>query len=410
MLRIISSDTHPLKAGLGTTVRCFHIAHDPETGEHPFVTLRDLCQNTPCNLLGHDVTECLPRSELDVIHPNRFNGKHRILMSKTADGMLFHIKDSLISGVHGKSFYDMHCADPIKVFTLNSHDTAAHAPFRIVFHDGPCEPHELSRHAITEHILHQLLALKPPCPLGNPHILFKSPNLGTFSTRVLKGPPVHELKLSFLDLVQQMAQTKGGSVYDRTIRLKPEFSQLLMLKHTVGHIRCDRCVDGIVGYRVRPHTQKKTFLFVANSNDFHAHAPVHPSQSMLQVMKLDYADPSKKGLRVVVRNHDAQDEPAADYEDVPQDEYDALDLQDAHEDDETSGRNICLTMTVQQIINKLEHIFRSTHLEHHNCLLFPLYCKAQAEKQRAYTCGAGYDDDDYPQHERALARLTIKGG
>jgi len=381
MLKILSSDKCPLKGNYGV-VHCVQIPHYGP-GIRAFPYLHSLCANTPCNIKNLEVDQYLTPNERALINRTK-NQTGKILMSKTADGMLFHIKARLIAGMHGPSLYNPKSIEPVKLFSIeDTVPTRSEAsPLKIVYHDGVCDAHEISRLAITEHVLHQLLALKPPCPQGNPHVLFKCPNLGTFSTRVVKGPLVHSLKLNFLRLIQQTAQ-KGGGVYNRTIRLKPEFSKLLMLKNSSGNILCDRCMDGLVGYRIRPHTQKKTFVFVANSNDFHADQPCHPDQSMLQVMKLDYADTSKKGARITVEDPlDVDEDHHEIYED---DDFEEDEEEEEEEEEEPKALSeqedpsISLGMTVQQMVNTLENHFRDKHLKKHDCEYYPLYDKAHTE-------------------------------
>jgi hypothetical protein len=383
MLNILASDAHALKGGFGT-VHCLEIPHYAP-GIRAFPLLHSLCANTPCNVMNHEVDPYLAPSERQLLNRTK-NQTGKLLMSKTADGMLFHIKDRLIAGMHGKSFYEPESEDPVHLFAIEDPSTTASqqqpqqlAHFNIMFHDGLCDAHELTRHAITEHILQQMLALKPPCPKGEPHIIFKSPRIGTFSTRLLKGPAVHELKVSFLSLVQKMSQ-QGAGVYNQTIRLKPEFSKLLMLKNASGNILCDRCVDGIVGYRVRPQNQKKTLIFVANSNDFHAAEPTRPEKSLLQVMKLDYADTSKRGARIILNDPNDDNCEPQDFE--PQQQEEEVVAPEPEASADCPERCVSLDMTVQEMINQLEKYFREEHLENHNCQLFPLYCKTLADKQR----------------------------
>jgi hypothetical protein len=387
-------------------VHCVKIPHYGP-GIRAFPYLHSLCANTPCNIKNFDVDSYITPNERSLINRTK-NQSGKILMSKTADGMLFHIKGRLIGGMHGTSLYNPKSSEPVNLFSIQDtcHTHTDVSPIKIVFHDGICDPHEVSRLAITKHVLHQLLALKPPCPKGEPHVIFKSPNLGTFSTRVVKGPLVHSLKLNFLQLIQQMAK-KGGGVYNQTIRLKPEFSKLLMLKNSTGNILCDRCVDGLVGYRIRPSTQKKTFVFVANSNDFHADSPCHPNQSMLQVMKLDYADTSKNGTRVIVHDplDDIEDADPYPYEDEDFEEEDEGCIPDQGKsiggiiEQEPS---ISLGMTVQQMVNTIESHFRGKHLKEHSCECFPLYDKAHREWERQNGVDTACD--------LMQSRLSLAGG
>ena len=373
MLSISASDAHALK-GFGT-VHCVTVPHYGP-GLRAFPLLHSLCSTTPCNLTNFSAEPYVSPSERKLI--NRTNNKKgTILITKTADGMLFHISSRLIGGMHGKSFFEPESNDPVKLFSLeDSHPQTR--PFKLVFHGDECDVHELSRNAITEHVLAQIMALRPPCPKGTPRVIFQSPNVGTYSSRLITGPAVHALKLSFLQLISKMAQ-QGGGVYNRTIKLKPDFSQLLMLKYATGNILCDRCLDGIVGYRIRPHNQKKTFVFVANSNDFHADEPADEEESSLQVMKMDYADTSKEGARIVVRDTQA----CADDEDTCFGGQDLSPCEAGGDDeDEDEAPAISLNMTVQGINNAVSKFFSDKLLEHHTCHLFNPYCQMVEQNQQ----------------------------
>lgn len=350
----MAQETHDLQAY--GQLQCCELKH-PNQLERILPFIHKMCSETPCNLSNCPANAYLLPHERKLI--NQTNDQHSpILLSKTPDGIVFHIGPRIIAGMHGKSFYEPQCQDPVKVFSIVERPASTTSPFHLVFHNDPCGVHQISRHSLTRHIRHQLMALKAPCPKGSPCVLFDSPNIGTLSTRVIKGPEVHALKLNFLELVSTMA-AQGAAVYNKTVRLNPDFSKLLMLKNAQGHIRCDRCADGIVGYRVREHNQKKTFVFVANSDDFHATAPSHPSTSALQVMKLDYADTSDEGARIVV-------EPESDGED---------------EEDEEEPYTVSLHMSVQEILNSIEHHFRTDNLKHSGCHLFPAYCDLLDEQQ-----------------------------
>ena len=383
------SEAHNLNA-FGE-LQCCDVPH-PSESLRAFPLLHALCAQTPCNLANFVAEKYLVPHERKLINQTN-DQKSPILLSKTPDGIIFHIQKRLIGGMYSKSFYEQRCQDPVKVFSVAEKPlNPSGCPLNVVFHNDDCEVHEISRHGLTRHIRSQLMALKPPCPKGGQCILFDSPNLGTFSTRVVKGPQVHELKLNFLKLISTMAQ-KGTGVYNKTIRLNPEFSSLLMLKHSKGHIRCDRCVDGIVGYRVREHNQKKTFIFVANTDDFHDAAPSHPSTSALQVMKIDYADTSNKGSRIVV-----VDTPEEDYSDEEDEDSEEEEEEVPEEDEEDEEPyTISLNMTVQQMVNTSERHFRTDNLKHSGCHLFPAYCELLGQQQAS-------------DAEFSMSTLKIRGG
>lgn len=342
----------------------------PSGSVRAFPMIHHLCAETGCNLSNFVADPYFTPHERQLI--NQTNDQTSpILVSKTADGLIFHIQNRFIAGMSGKSFYEPHSTDPVKLFCMaDKTHTSSAKPFHVVMANSHCDLHQLSRHAVTDHILNQILAVKSPCCKGTPRVIFDAPNFGTFSSRMLVGPEVHDLKLSFLKLIANMAQ-QGTGVYNKTIKLKPEFSKLLMLKNAHGHIRCDRCKDGIIGYRVRQHNQKKSFVFVANSNDFHADEPSQAEVSMLQVMKMDYADTSKKGPRIVVR--DCQKEETTTEEEE----------EEGGEETPSEDHSVHPQMTVQEIINVVERAFRARLLEHHGCHLFPLYCELLEQKQQA---------------------------
>ena len=354
--------------------------HHPvsKTGRHlrAFPMLHKLCAQTPCNLKDYPVDQYLSPEEKALL--DQTGGMLPLCMSKSVDGLLFNKGDRLVAGMYGKSLYQPKSKDPNKVIVnVDSGGSTNQQVFKLCMHNDLCDAHEISRHAITQHILSQMLAVKPPV-LGDatPRILFESPNLGTFSSRVLVGPAVHSLKLSFLDMIAKMNK-KGTGIYDKTIKLNPEFSKMLMLKDSYGNIKCNHCAGGIIGYRTNQFTKKNTFVFMANSNDFYDSKPADKDQSMLQLMKMDYADTSKNGPRIVVVKNDDDD-------DDDDDESSSNDDDDDDEDNDGGDAEdhcVHLNNTVQQNLNQIERAFRQFLLKYYGCELFPHYCSMLDKSQ-----------------------------
>ena len=197
------------------------------------------------------------------------------------------------------------------------------------------------------------------------------PGFNTYNTnrlRLWRSRPGNEFDL----------QKFNDGIYDKTIKLNPEFSKMLMLKDSYGNIKCNHCAGGIIGYRTNQFTKKNTFVFMANSNDFYDSKPADKDQSMLQLMKMDYADTSKNGPRIVVVKNDDDD-------DDDDDESSSNDDDDEEEEDNDGGdaedHCVHLNNTVQQNLNQIERAFRQFLLKYYGCELFPHYCSMLDKSQ-----------------------------
>ena len=122
---------------------------------------------------------------------------------------------------------------------------------------------------------------------------------------------------------------------------------MLMLKNPTGEILCERCLDGLIGYRIRKSTGKRTFLFVANADDFHSNTLSDKKKTKMQVFKVDY-HPDGQRIVLVDHEHEREDDP----------------------------HTICIDWTVQRILNAVRGSFTAGNLEDHGCGMFPMYCSA----------------------------------
>jgi len=372
-----------------------------DTADCPFQRLIQYCADTPCNAALQPVNDYLPPQLLNIVNQTRKRRPASVCMTKTADGLVFTVAAQnsvhrIIGGLFGPALYEKDCQTPLQLFSIADRPgagehVAQHEMFHLKMHNDNCELHEISRNSITQHILNQIMAVRPTVCGDDARKVFESDNVGTLSTRLLVGPQVHDLKCAFLKMVSKAAQS-GESVYNKTIRLKPELGSMLMLKYALGDIQCDRCKDGIIAFRMRKETQKRTFVFMLNTDDFHEGTPCpDKEQSMAQLFKMDY---KPDGNRIVVVDHPEQ-----------------------IEDEEHA---VCLAWTVQQNANSLEKAFRAHMLAHHGCHLFPLYCHIQHEQQQkqrtpasargCYDEGDSDEEDGVGSAERAMALLGGFGG
>jgi len=352
------------------TLHQFKVDRPLKTGAQcPFQKLIQLSSETPCNLAVHPVDAVLTPEIRRLLDQTQTPGR-TICMTKSADCLLFSKllamtgQHRLISALCGEGLYNPD-SDDLHGFSIVDKPGVVSVPFHLAIHNGPCNVHEISRHAIAEHILNQIKAVGPVSIDEKPSPVFESPNIGTLSSRVMKGPQVHELKKAFLKMVFKAAQ-QGEGVYDKTIRLKPEFSKMLMLKYAKGDVQVNRCIDGLVGYRVNKLSGKRTFLFVVNSNDFHHDTLSDEDESMMQEFKMDYNnDKGQDPPRIVV--------------------VDSMEEVRSLEGEEHA---VSLDMEVQTIVNQIEKVIRSRILEHHGCHLFPMYCD-MLDQQQAFRIGGG---------------------
>ena len=173
---------------------------------------------------------------------------------------------------------------------------AAQQAFKLVFHDGYTEPHEISRFSLANHAIAQMAAA---IPLDvTPRVILQSDNLGALFGQSLVGEDADLIKRAFLGLVAQAPQ-QGCSVYETPIETSEQIANLLQLRTRSGRISLTRLQDGILGFRPRKDG-RHAFIFVANSNDFHADAPAPVDRSVVHVYKMLYKDAKPQGLRIFV--------------------------------------------------------------------------------------------------------------
>ena len=236
-------------------------------------------------------------------------------------------------------------------------------PFRVVFHDGYTHAHEISRFCMADHAIAQLAAA---IPLDTaPRVIMQSENLGTLLGQSLFGADADLIKQAFLGLVQQGGT---GGVYDAPIETSQLVANLLQLKNKKGQISLGRLKDGIFGYRTRADGQK-SFIFVANSDDFGCASPAPASQSQLHVYKMSYKDTSPTGLRIFVKVN-----PSA-----------CADGGDAAPSPCPYGTPVIVSgaYTVQNVLSVIELALRASGRDHAGCADFPCYCMAQAVHRAA---------------------------
>ena len=340
----------------GTLQTC-ELQRSPNKTGCPFADLIQHSSDTPCNLALSPIDSCLSPDLRRLIDQTN-TPSMKIYVTKTADGLVFSKPSNsspgvhrLIAGMYGKSLYDDDSKDPIQFFSIADKPKCSNSSeFHLKLDNSISDVHEISRHSITKHIYNQINAVSQS-PFGETSkTVFDSPNIGTLSSRILVGPEVHDMKCAFLKMVQKAAKS-GTGVYDKTIRLKPEFGKLLMLKYAQGDVQCNRCVDGLVVTRMRKHNGKRSLVLVVNSNDFHSEQPSDdPETSCAQAFKVDYSDTGSTGPRIVVVDT----------------KEDAANEEEEHV--------VSLDSTVQEILNTIEYSFRHKVLEDHGCHLFPMYC------------------------------------
>lgn len=324
-----------------------------------FSGMHFICGNTPCNTTMMPVTQYLTNHEIQLVDQTR-GPPGPIFMTKTPDCILFTDQNRrFLSVLHSKKMYENEGDPEIKHCTLSCQvgipGKPLPDPLLVSLEHGVNQPHVISRMSPYKHVLAQISTIQKLDQA--PKELFSSDKLGTFSGRIIKGEHADLLKKAFLGLHEHLVQNSGGEdgVFNRSIKLVPELSDLLMLKNPDGDIHLERLPDGIVGYRKRMSDNGQSFIFVANSDDFHQNnvSPIHESQ--VQVFKMDY---NKKGKA----KSNARISFVANQNEI------------AHLSDEVKENGVVHAgMTVQDVLNHIRFAFMKNELENIGCQCFPQY-------------------------------------
>ena len=299
------SVVHTLAGGFGRL-------HAGTLPEFALRGLREECWGTSCDAVHSHTTLLIDPQALDLLHQTDQGSPHDTALLKLPDGyVLFQPRrnNQILSIIKDAPLCvpeDTHpsCIEPIapdgakSVFYSLVPDPALPAPsqqgFRIVFHDGYTHAHEISRFCMADHAIAQVAAA---IPLDlTPRVIMRADPLGALMGQCLKGADADLIKRTFLGLVAQAS----SNVYDTPIETSETLSRLLQLKSTKGNISLARLRDGVLGYRNREDGHR-TFIFVANSDDFHADTPVTGAQSLMHVYKMQYKNPKPEGARLFVQ-------------------------------------------------------------------------------------------------------------
>lgn len=252
---------------------------------------------------------------------------------KTPDGYLLTDKDTNVFAlVHAKGFH-YHDTNPNKCTGKGHMLIVAHppnqpcpTPFKAVLHNDICGPHEISRMGTIEHSMRKMLSAV--VYTDTPRVVYTSP-LGEMVARILKAQSAILVKSCFV----KMASEEGSDMFDTRLELHPDLANLLMLKSNTGNLRCVPCANGYIGYRVQTaDPTKRTLVLLANSSDTGADSVQTGNDSDLQIFKFNYADCNGSERFIV--------QPTA------------ADCNDPYD--------IACTDTVQEILNRVEKVFRDS--------------------------------------------------
>jgi len=147
----------------------------------------------------------------------------------------------------------------------------------------------------------------------------------------------------------------------------------LTLNDPEGNVCIAPLTDGIMGYRNRKNNAGKTLIFMCNCDDFFNEEPKPPSESSLQVYKLNYLNKKCKSSRILVKT-------APEDADYSQQEGNVI--------SKYNVPPITPDMSVQDSLSIMDHIFRMGNLDSINCGDFPDYCiKRKRERKMTFMMG-----------------------
>jgi hypothetical protein len=270
--------------------------------------LRKLSSETSCDAIHVGRTAALfDPTTLALLHQTDEVLPHQTALAKLADGYVYYaptldnkvlsiIKDAHMCAPPGTPFEEIQPISPDGArsvfYSIVSQKRDAPAAFKLVFHDGYTAPHEISRMSLVDHAIAQVAAAVPLA--SEARVIMQSDGLGSLLGQMLRGDEARTLKGAFMGLLQQ---ARGAGIYNAPIETSRTVAKLLQLNNLKGQFSMARLRDGLLGYRTRKDGHK-SFLFLANSDDFHAPSP--SDDGHVQVYKMLYSDPSPAGNRIFV--------------------------------------------------------------------------------------------------------------
>ena len=304
------------------SIGAYGLLHAGTLPEHSLERLRHECACTSCDMIHPDGRALFDPQTLSLLQQGCH--AHATAWVKLPDGYLGYaptagnrvlcvLKDSLMCQPAGTDPSD---APPLapdgarSVFysvVIPPGQERTTKPFRLVFHNGFTEAHEISRFSNADHAIAQLAAPMPHSAELPLRAIAESPLIGSLIGQLLSGTQADLIKRTFLSLVQQ-AGSAGHDIYDVPVDTSALMAKMLQLHCAEMRLSLCRCRDGILAYRPRADGHK-TFLFVASSDDFFRSKPADRSVSSLQLYKLSYKDTSDNGLRIFIRVAGADEPP-----------------------------------------------------------------------------------------------------
>jgi len=324
---------------------------------HHFEPLRIQCKLTPC-----DASHEIDTNGLSFIPPIRNIMQQKLpnqhmIFTKLPDGYAVHSPEGIIYSL----IKDDHLCKPAELGDSGNNKIVAYslvAPpgqnnimhFKLAKgQDGILPPNSISNYTPIDHAIAKVAAAIPLT--SEPRVIYHAPNMGTLHGYNLRGSDAQSLKDIFFSLINK---TNGENMYDTKLKLPTEISSLLNLKDPEGNICIAPMQNGIMGYRNRKSDNGQTFIFMANSNDFHNTAPLSPSQSVVQVFKMDYHSKGKKGRRVFVNTRGKPSQSVKCMYNTPL---------------------ILPSMSVQEGLNCIDYSMRKSLMDHLNIGDYPGYCE-----------------------------------
>ena len=291
------------------TLGDFGLLHAGSLPDGALNVLRDVCSQTACDAIHTHTTAFFDPTTLSLIHQTDECSPQHTALAKLADGYVYYAPSlgnkvlSILKVAHmcvppGTPSEDVLPISPdgsrSVFYTIVAKRRDAPSAFKLVFHDGYTEPHEISRMSLVDHAIAQVSSSIPLASTSR--VIMQSEGLGSLLGQMLSGEDAVLLKRTFMGLIQQSG---GASIYNAPIETSRIVARLLQLNNLKGQFSLARLRDGLLGYRMRKDGHK-AFLFLSNSDDFSSDTPSTMEESRVQVYKMLYTDTSPKGNRIYV--------------------------------------------------------------------------------------------------------------
>ena len=205
------------------TLGDFGLLHAGSLPDGALNVLRDVCCQTACDAIHTHTTALFDPTTLSLIH---LADGYVYYAPSLGNKVLSILKDAHMCVPPGTPSEDVLPISPdgsrSVFYTIVAKRRDAPSAFKLVFHDGYTEPHEISRMSLVDHAIAQVSSSIPLASTSR--VIMQSEGLGSLLGQMLSGEDAVLLKRTFMGLIQQSG---GASIYNAPIETSRIVARLL---------------------------------------------------------------------------------------------------------------------------------------------------------------------------------------